>query len=625
MLPPIAKYLSIGDITTCVQVSRAFEAHFTPLLWHTVRLEQLQLVCRGVRSINGCPHKCALPNVIWHASSVKVLHLEAGTFVHGLNRLQKALLLECTNVENLEVEALEDDEGEISKELEGEAWAILAKFVKSNRQLRSVHHHTSLRYCNEAWVEALATLPVLEEIHVDNLIISSQQLARLLRVIPADAASINSITLCHLRIIGQSPCLQSIAPLNTFPVTRLSLNRLQEFDWNNYVELIRRCPNLISLNFYFLEPSKTRQRKFRVIDFSSRVLSRLQKLRELGLRSVVTNSAGEDTSTLLDEHFPGILRALPSKVVKLRLPDSGFSTNAFKTLQSEQHFKTIQELNFDKCDSFTSTMALDCLESCAELVKFVAPEVLMPEVLQRKDKPWRCTQMKHLQVWFHGMARIAGSRPCNNNTGANGATVRGSIDGCDKDRIPTGSDEHDALYKQLGKLTRLEYLDLGNLNVQSSFDQYQPECYRDFAGVDTPEPYNERGYQGWNGEYFPCTHFRDFAAYYIRFGQLRLGQGIGLQGLKGLKRLRFLGLENLGIKLARWDAKWMHDHWPALEVLKGSLHCESGKSVRRFALALGLCLEDEEDPTIAACLLEESEDELSDCGEEDSSDNESSE
>ncbi|KAG0082029.1 hypothetical protein BGZ93_005255 [Podila epicladia] len=623
MLPLITKYLSIRDIKSCLQVSRAFEAHFTPFLWHTVRLKQLQCVCRGIRNKNGCPHKCALPNVIWHACSVKVLHLQAGTFVHGLNRLQKTLLLECTNVEKLEVEALEYDEDDISKELEGEGWAVLAKFLKSNRQLRSVHHHTSLRNCNEAWLEALATLATLEEIHVDNLIISGHQLARLLRVIPADAASINSITLCHLRIIEQSPCLKSIASLNTLPVTRLSLNRLQEFDWNNYVELIRQCPNLISLDFHFLEPSKSRQRKFRVIDFSSRVLSRLQKLRELGLRSVVINSAGKDSSTLLDEHFPGIFRSLPSKVVKLRVPDSGFSTNAFKTLQSEQHFKAIQELNFDKCASFTSTMALGCLESCAELVTFVAPEVFMPEVHQRLDKPWRCTQMKHLQVWFHGMARTAGIRPCYNNTGANGASDRESVNGCDKDRIPTGCEEHDALYKQLGKLTRLEHLDLGNHNVQSSFNEYQPECYRDFAGIDTSEPYDEKGYRGWNGEYFPCTHLRDFAAYYTRFGHLRLGQGIGLRGLKDLKRLRYLGLENLGIKLARWDAKWMHNHWPALDVLKGSLHCESGKSLRRLALALGLRLEDEEDPTISAFMLDESDDNPSDCGEVDSSDNES--
>ncbi|KAF9022033.1 hypothetical protein BGZ52_001251 [Haplosporangium bisporale] len=479
MTSRIAKYLSIGDLKSCVQVSRGFESHFTPHLWHTIHLEQLELVCRGARAINGCPHKCAIPNVIWNAGSVKRLYFDAGTFVHGLNRLQKMLLLECTNVEKLEVEALEDDHGSVPNDLEEEAWAILTKFLKTNRKLRSVHLHTSLRHCNEAWIEALETLPHLEDIHVDNVIIFSLQFVRLLRLMPDDAAAISSITLCNFRIIGSFPCLKNIASPSDMVVTRLSLNRLQEIDWNHYVELIRRfSSSLISLGFYFLEPSKSRQRKFRAIDFVSRVLGRLQKLEELSLRSVVSSTAGNDTSTLLDETFPGILRALPSKVVKLKVPGSGFSSYAIKTFENEEYFKRIQELDLDEC---------------------------------------------------------------------------------------------------------------------------------------------------WNGEYYPCTHVRDFAAYYTRFGQLRLGYGIGLIKLKNLKRLQYLGLKNLGVKLSKPDARWMHDHWPDLRQIDGSLHCEPGKSVRRFALALGIRLEDEEDPAAAADLLESSEDELSDCGGMDSSSDDSSE
>lgn len=198
----IAKYLSIGDLKSCVQVSRGFESHITSHLWHTIRLKQLKLVCRGARVINGCPHKCAIPIVIWNAGSVKKLYFDAGTFVHGLNRLQKMLLLECTNVEKLEVEALEDDDGGVPNDLEEEAWAILTKLLKANRKLRSIHLHTSPRYCNEAWIEALATLSHLEDIHVDNVVIPTQPLARLLRLMPADAATVSSITLCNSRIIG---------------------------------------------------------------------------------------------------------------------------------------------------------------------------------------------------------------------------------------------------------------------------------------------------------------------------------------------------------------------------------------------------------------------------------------
>ncbi|KFH62004.1 hypothetical protein MVEG_12158 [Podila verticillata NRRL 6337] len=610
MTSRIAKHLSIGDLKSCVQVSRGFESHFTPHLWHTIHLEQLELVCRGARAINGCPHKCAIPNVIWNAESVKRLYFDAGTFVHGLNRLQKMLLLECTNVEKLEVEALEDDHGSVPSDLEEEAWAILTKFLKTNRKLRSVHLHTSLRHCNEAWIEALETLPHLEDIHVDNVIISSLQFVRLLRLMPDDAAAISSITLCNFRIIGSFPCLKNIASPSDMVVTRLSLNRLQEIDWNHYVELIRRfSSSLISLGFYFLEPSKSRQRKFRAIDFVSRVLGRLQKLEELSLRSVVSSTAGNDTSTLLDETFPGILRALPSKVVKLKVPGSGFSSYAIKTFENEEYFKKIQELDLDECESFSSTMALHCLESCPELVKFIAPEILLPDVLLRKSKPWRCIKMEHLQICFHGKVRAD----------------RRFIHGRDQDLVLTGYDEHDAIYKKLGKLTRLVHLDLGNHNVQSSYNELQPEQYCKFAGIGTPEPHDDMGYRGWNGEYYPCTHVRDFAAYYTRFGQLRLGYGIGLIKLKNLKRLQYLGLKNLGVKLSKSDARWMHDHWPDLRQIDGSLHCEPGKSVQRFALALGIRLEDEEDPAAAADLLESSEDELSDCGGMDSSSDDSSE
>ncbi|KAG0038608.1 hypothetical protein BGZ82_011502 [Podila clonocystis] len=195
---------------------------------------------------------------------------------------------------------------------------------------------------------------------------------------------------------------------------------------------------------------------------------------------------------------------------------------------------TLRELDAGDCPFFTGVMALDCLETCAGLVKFVARAIDANEIVERAgvdedtSTPWPCCeQLRCLEARFSGMVSVR--RP------SDGAVQEAHT------RFQHALRQHMIVFQRLGELTQLEELRvglpgrLGNSRALAERAKERRRCSRN---------------------------------------ELMFTLITGLGCLEGLKRLRTLGVRGLGQEVTEQDALWMRDNWPALEKVEGWMHSQ---------------------------------------------------
>ncbi|KAF9333338.1 hypothetical protein BG006_003753 [Podila minutissima] len=193
---------------------------------------------------------------------------------------------------------------------------------------------------------------------------------------------------------------------------------------------------------------------------------------------------------------------------------------------------TLRELDASNCMLFTGGMALDCLETCAGLVKFVARAIDANEIVERAgvdedtSTPWPCRgRLRYLEARFSGMVSVR--RP------AEGSAQEAHT------RFQHALRQHMCVFERLGELTQLEELRVG--------------CPRRLGNrrVQSDRAKEKRRYSR---------------------SELMFTLITGLGCLDGLKRLRTLGVRGLGQEATLQDALWMRDNWPALEKVEGRMH-----------------------------------------------------
>ncbi|KAF9320425.1 hypothetical protein BG003_006218 [Podila horticola] len=203
-----------------------------------------------------------------------------------------------------------------------------------------------------------------------------------------------------------------------------------------------------------------------------------------------------------------------------------------RRVESLSHYATtLRELNMRNCTLFTGVMALNCLEACTGLVKFVVREIAADELVKRAgvdedtNKRWLCCgQLRHLEARFSGMV-----------------SVRIPGDGADKaahDRFQRALRQHMFVFERLAELTVLEEL-----------------------WVELPGRADE-----WRAELEEVGIRRRRSR-----GELMFNLMTGLECLQGLKRLRTLGVRGLRQKVTVQDAIWMRGNWPSLKKIEGML------------------------------------------------------
>ncbi|KAG0312455.1 hypothetical protein BGZ97_011174 [Linnemannia gamsii] len=99
-----------------------------------------------------------------------------------------------------------------------------------------------------------------------------------------------------------------------------------------------------------------------------------------------------------DLEFSPIIRHLPP-LKHLRLDFGAFGPLSFGYLR-EYHFETLRTLDLMKSDRFTSRMALAVLHRCPHLEDFMGREIFMSHVVSMSIRPWVCSGLKRLGVYF---------------------------------------------------------------------------------------------------------------------------------------------------------------------------------------------------------------------------------
>ncbi|KAG0025700.1 hypothetical protein BGZ82_009886 [Podila clonocystis] len=522
MASDIGQYLSRSDISACIRVSRTCEALFTPVLWRDLSLEDLEV-----------DSKVLPPGVVWRAQLVRHLSLTVDTLIYGLDSTQSKLLKECSNVEHFTIEPSDPLLGNTGKLFKQELWVPLTKFLKSNPRIRRVDlRNVMCRYSND-FLQALAELPELEHFQADAISMEGHQLAKILRLLPAhptdnlkiDATRkpLKTVRLTLFSLVDQVG-LRSFDPKTTLSgLTHLALNDIVKLDWEEQRDLIRRCPNLVSLD-WFHNDRTLKHGEFRVAEFCSKILTSLPHLKEIGLYSIFEAPSGAIISTLFDRHFPRLLKALPPNMERFKVPDSGLAFEGFQELKTRPFFTTIRELDFDDCNLFTGEMALECLQQCSGLTKFtvrwIAADVMMKtRATATGSKPWACRNLTYLQGRFIGMLPFVPARAGASQTA--------------KNKYKESLQQHQLVFEKLGALTHLEHLDIGVTNLEPGFCEYDANP----SSCD-----------------------------------LRLSLTTGLDLLSDLKKLRYLHIEGLAQQLTQADADWIVKNWPLLEDVIGQLH-----------------------------------------------------
>ncbi|KAG0097336.1 hypothetical protein BGZ93_002967 [Podila epicladia] len=193
---------------------------------------------------------------------------------------------------------------------------------------------------------------------------------------------------------------------------------------------------------------------------------------------------------------------------------------------------TLRELDASNCMLFTGVMALDCLETCAGLVKFVARTIDANEIVERAgvdedtSTPWPCRgRLRYLEARFSGMVSVR--RP------AEGSVQEAHM------RFQHALRQHMCVFERLGELTELEELRVGW----------------------------PRRLGNWRAKSEMAKERRRYSRSELMFTLIT-----GLGCLDGLKRLRTLGVRGLGQEMTEQDALWMRDNWSALKKVEGRMH-----------------------------------------------------
>lgn len=252
------------------------------------------------------------------------------------------------------------------------------------------------------------------------------------------------------------------------------------------------------------------------------------------------------------EHVP-IIQALPVDLKVLTLAVTTFGKFSFRALKTQPFFTTtLQELDMLYCSNFTGVMALDCLESCSGLTKFVAMAIAADELLKRtgnddESKPWACQKLTYLKAPFKGML-LHHTPPTLEAKKA------------DQERYRNALRQHRIVFTKLGDLTWLEHLQLGRRGHPLNDEEDDSEVSLDES---TEKVDNSKG-------------------------ELILTLATGLGTLANLRRLRYLGLRGLGQNMTMEDAQWMRENWRVLEEIRGKMHPSMTQHRKLFKVATGV-------------------------------------
>ncbi|KAF9325612.1 hypothetical protein BG006_010885 [Podila minutissima] len=557
----ITQYLTRTDIVACMCVCREWEALFTPCLWSDISLEEI------IKSCGSCPPRRPAPPALWHGPSIRRLSVNKSALRSKLNKKVVGILSECRNIEELLIDNGDDDDDNNSNfnipqqndTNEVRVWSTLCELVLTNPQIKRVH----LDYLNcyiPSLMMAVTPLPGLRHFQASLTKVDYMDLHEMfLRLDTEEAGTRNSesglhLTLLFTTVLEPWHLLSSGIDVTHQCVTHLYLMSIIGLDWDQHCTLICRLPNLVFLDWAY---SKADQEPAvdAAADVATKVLIRCPRIKRL-IFFYGTHIPGQDGGRfecrMSDKEHAQLIQTLSADLKELLLYNTTFSKHSFWALTSRSFFYiTMRELDLGDCIHFTGVMALECLESCSGLVRFVAPSISAFVILKKAErddkrmKPWACRNLRYLKARFSGMLSIRPPGPHARKA--------------DQTRYRDALWQHKLIFAKLAQLKWLEQIRLGYPGRPLRMEEDDPE-----------ESADENAENSDNSE-----------------GELMLTLEAGLYALTTLRRLRFLGLRGLGQKLTMEDAQWMKEHWPVLEEVRGKMHLSMTRHHQLVKIAIG--------------------------------------
>ncbi|KAG0331276.1 hypothetical protein BG000_011052 [Podila horticola] len=349
------------------------------------------------------------------------------------------------------------------------------------------------------FLSAVAQLPELQYFQAIMTALKCDELHNLLRLPQVTGADsgLQTLILTFTSLARLGKLVGSMRGL--YPgLTRLGLREITRADWHQQCALICRFPNLVSLDWAYNNADEAPAKNI-ARDLATKVFVKCPRIITAHIL-VGPCAGGSYVCRMVDSEVVAVVQALPKNLEALRLCGTSFA------------------------------MALDCLDTCAGLVKFVAPEIAADELMKRANKndetkPWPCRkQLQYLHAHFSGMLPVRPPGPRTKNA--------------DHERYRMALRQHKTVFNKLAELTWLDKLWLG---APGRFEWYDGEESSDSGKI------------------------RENA----RKSELMLNLATGLDALVGLKRLRSLIIVGLGQKMTMEDAQWMGEHWHFLTNIWG--------------------------------------------------------
>lgn len=548
----ISQYLTRKEVIQCMCVSREWESLFTPCLWSDVSLEEVVPSLHTSRRTNTSQPTQSKSPTLGHGHLIRHLSISASTLDDRLDKAAVYSLKECRNIEVLRLNEL--DKGRITRPRNKNnafIWSAMRDLVLANRRLHRIDMGFMGTNFGPGFLPAVARLPELHTFEATMTTINCAELHMLLRLPEATGAEpgLHTLTLTFVNLL-QSAKLVGTGAYGQYPaLARLALRAITAVDWNQQCALICRFPNLIYLDWAYsgadTEPAGNIAR-----DLAKRIFVKCPRIKTFAFSygAEIPLEGGLYVSRMVDHEMVAIVQALPRDLEVLRLDNTSFGQFSFCTLRTRPFYTTmLRELRLDNT-FVTGVMALDCLETCAGLAKFVAPSIAADEIMKRVDKddktkPWPCRkQLQYLHARFSGMLPVRPPGPRATPT--------------DHEKYRTALRQHKIVFSKLAELTWLDKLCLG-------------------------APRRLEWYDGEESDGEPAIRKNDAK------GELMLNLATGLDTLAGLKRLRNLVIVGLDQKITMGDAQWMHEHWPLLTEIYGKMHPSMKQHCKLFKAATG--------------------------------------
>ncbi|CAO3565302.1 unnamed protein product [Mortierella alpina] len=516
LLLSIAALLDKNSVLACSRVCRSWRVLFEPFLWHQVTLfrytsnspypspPSLQIRQDGLFSprqpywrqqSQAPPQRRQYPTLTRIQTNAH--HIRQLRYLGGERPFLQQLLPVCTQLRHLEVTVYSDD----VKQLLLQNTATLETFIcRSDPLTRQTQDPVVL----DRIYYLLAEMPNLRVLELDSVIVSDYEGKTFGRV----CQSLARLSLINSKLIERPKHSSPEAEAQGFANLRSLILDRSYLPNDHQLQTFQSCPALEHLTW------KSRTGTLPIMHFLGFLSS--------GQFHSVT-SLDLSNATASDGEFASVLKHLP-QLTHLNVKKSLFGREATNILLLEDPGprQRLQRLNTLDCPNFTSVEAQDVLENCERLQVFYAPAVSAVEMARNR---WKCLDLQELDICITELDQL----------------------------LPRTSFRHQEIYRQLGALSNLRVLRLGDPGrpsfspPTSSNPQRRPDPNEDVDMTACPPP-------------SASSSILD----------LRLHNGLG--ALSTLTQLQELDCEKLQARMEFIELQWVVLTWRRLKLVVGKVH-----------------------------------------------------